>query len=374
MNIAHLSSQTAFYGGEVYLTCLAAGMRDRGHRVACCVRPGSALQRRLFELKIPTTTLPLVDWFDPWSVSRLGRWLRRQNIQILHSHNPRDYYLAAVASYGTPVMNVGSRHHLQPIRHRFLKRPFLRRFAAMIAVSQAVRANFCCSRVLDPERVVTIHNGVDVQRELPRRNGLRRAVGLDATAPVIGFVGRLCPDKGVETLLASARQLVQAGWPDLKVFVVGGDLNGGRYLRRLRRLARAEGLERTVHFFGYVEDAARAAADFDVQVVCSHAEPFGLVTLEAMAHCHPVIATATGGSGEIVRDGVDGYLVAPGDAQALTARLAFLLSRPELRRQLGARARARVEAVFSLTRMLDRTESVYRAVLSGDSLPRGNLD
>jgi glycosyltransferase involved in cell wall biosynthesis len=310
-----------------------------------------------------------VDWFDPWSVIRLRRWLRRRNIQILHSHNPRDYYLAAVASNRTRVVNVGSRHHLRPLRHRYLKRPFLHRFAVMIAVSNAVRQRLCASRVIDPGRVVTIHNGIDVDRELPRRNGLRHRVDLDSVTPVVGYVGRLCPDKGVETLLEAIRLLREAGRSDLRVFVVGEDQCHGRYRRKLERMAHDLNLAQSVHFFGYVDDAARAAADFDVQVVCSRAEPFGLVTLEAMAHQHPVVATAAGGSLEIVRDGIDGFLVPPGDAPRLAEKLLRLLADPELRQRLGARGRARVVEKFSLSCMLDRTEAVYRAVLAGEPLP-----
>jgi glycosyltransferase involved in cell wall biosynthesis len=363
MRIAYLSTQTAYYGGEVHLQQLATGMRRRGHYVGCVVRPASGLASRLTSAGVPVQTLPLVDWFEPSGCLRLRRWLQLQAIQILHTHTPRDYYLAAVASLGTPVCNIGTRHQLFPIGARWLKRPFLRRFAAMIAVSEAVRRCLLASRVIAPDKVVTIHNGIDITRSLPARDGLRRAVGLTATIPVIGFVGRLCPEKGIETVLVAARDLIAHGWPDLKLFIVGDDPAGGRYARWLRRLVAAYDLQAAVHFFGYVEDAARACADFDVQVICSHAEPFGLVTLEGMAHRHPVVATTTGGSREIVRHGVDGFLVPPGDAVALAHHLRQLLDRPHLRRRLGENARQRVEDAFSLERMLVATEALYARVL-----------
>jgi glycosyltransferase involved in cell wall biosynthesis len=301
----------------------------------------------------------LVDWFDPLSITRLWRWIRCHRIEILHTHTPRDYYIAAVATLGTSTVNIGSRHHLQPISHGWIKKPFLRRFATMIAVSDAVRDGILNSGVLDPDRVQTIHNGIDTDRDLPARDGLRRRAQLDLSKPVIGFVGRLCPDKGVETLLVSVQRLVQQGWSDLQVFLVGDDLTGGRYKARLQRLIRDLGLKARVHLFGYVEDAARAAADFDIQVVCSDAEPFGLVTLEGMAHSHPVVATASGGSPEIIRDGIDGFLVPPRDPVALAATIHLLLTRPELRRRIGAEAKSRVARRFTLRRMLDKTESVY---------------
>jgi glycosyltransferase involved in cell wall biosynthesis len=84
-----------------------------------------------------------------------------------------------------------------------------------------------------------------------------------------------------------------------------------------------------------------------------------------MAHRHPVVATSSGGSPEIVRDGIDGLLVPPERPQALAERLDRLLSTPELRRRLGAEGRRRVEERFTLADMLDRTAAVYRRVLAG---------
>ncbi len=369
MKIAYLSTQTEYYGGEVHLCNLAAGMRARGHDVQCVVRPDSALARQLTANDVPVYRLPLVDWYEPVGMVRLWRWLRREQVQILHTHTPRDHYIAALATATLPIGNVGSRHQLQPFSKPRLKRPFLRRIGAMIAVSDAVHDGILRSRVVDPARVITIYNGVDTARSLPERDGLRDSLGLDSQTLVVGFVGRLCPTKGIETLLAAGQLLVHDGWDRLRIFILGDDPRGGSYESFLRQRAGDLGLQRYVHFFGYVDDAERASADFDVQVVASEAEPFGLVTLEGMANRHPVVATASGGSPEIITDGVDGYLVAPDDPSALAARLDDLLRQPELRRVIGHRARERVERVFSLTHMLARTEAVYRSVLDGTALP-----
>jgi glycosyltransferase involved in cell wall biosynthesis len=363
MRIAYLSTQTGFYGGEVHLCHLAAGMRDRGHRIACVVRPGSRLAARLDDLGITYHELPLVDWYEPVTMLRLHGWLRRSGAQVLHTHTPRDHYIAAVATVGTGIRNVGTRHQLHPIALPGLKRPLLGRLDALIAVSDAVHAVLRESPLALPPLTLTIHNGVDTGAVLPERDGLRRAVGLTPDAPVVGFVGRLSPDKGVETLLEAAARLAHGAWPRLRVFIVGDDPRGG-HVRHLHRRVTELDLQDAVHFFGYVPRADRASADFDVQVVTSHAEPFGLVTLEAMAHRHAVVATTTGGSPEIVRDGVEGFLVPPRRPALLAERLDRLLREPDLRRRLGECGRRRVEERFSLARMLDATEEVYRRVLA----------
>jgi len=336
MRIAHLSSMTGFYGGEVCLLNLASGMRRRGHSVACVVRPDSRLRRELTARGVEVLPLPLVDWYEPVSVSRLRRWLVRRDIQILHTHLPRDYFIAATATLGTGVLNVGSRHQLHRISLPVLKRPFLSRFSAMIAVSQAVRRGLTASEIMDPERVVTIPNGIEWD-------------GIDLSS--------------IDLRGSAGGGPVKSRWPDFQLFILGDGPGVNDYVKSLQRLAVRLDLGRQVHFFGYVDNAASACAAFDVQVVSSQAEPFGLVTVEAMAQGLPVAVTNSGGSPEIVRDGVEGFLVPPGDADVLARRLDCLLDSPGLRREMGRRGRERVRRRFTLDHMLDATEALYMKVL-----------
>ena len=372
MRIAYLSTMAGFYGGEVHLADLAAGMRDRGHDVVCIVRPGSQLDVRLRRRGLPVVAMPLLHWYEPWGMARLGRFLRERGIQVLHSHVPRDYYMAAVATAGSGIANVGTRHQLFAIGLPFLKRPFLGRFQALIAVSEAVRKSLVASHVLDPDRIITIPNGIPPVRTRPAGSPwaghLHLACGAAATDPLIGFVGRICPTKGLETLLRAAA-LLRDDWPRLKLCIIGQEDGATGYLDHLQSLVEDLRLEGRVHFLGYREDARTAAGEFAVQVVCSRAEPFGLVTLEAMAQGRPVVVTDTGGSPEIVRDGVEGFLVRPDDPGQLARRLDVLLDSPGLSLEMGARGRRRVARHFGLEQMLVRTEQVYRQV-AGPPLAR----
>lgn len=361
MTIAFLNTMSGFYGGEACLVELATGLVARGHRVMCVTRPGAELADRAAAAGLETVRMPLVDWFEPRGVLLLRRLLVARGVEILHTHVPRDYYLAAVATAGLGVRNVGTRHQLRPIGAAPLKRPFLRRFSALIAVSAAVRRGLEGARLLPDDRLVTVPNGVPFPPPAPR-TGLRRRAGVAPDAPVVGCVGRLCPTKGLEVLLAAAVRL-RTQWPDLRVIVVGGESGDPDYGERLRRRAADLGLAAAVSFLGYVPEAGRYCGEFDVQAVPSWAEAFGLVTLEAMARGRPVVATGTGGSAEIVRSGREGYLVAPGDAAALADRLGRLLRSPDLRRGMGERGRERVRRSFSSDRMVDATLEVYERVL-----------
>lgn len=363
MRICQVSTRRDYYGGEVCLAALARGLRARGHDVTCVVRPDSRLAGELTAQGLPVHLLPLCDWFEPLSVSRLGAWLRRERIEVVHAHNPRDWFIAAAAAAAAaaPVSCVGTRHVLHPVANLPLKRGFLRRFGALIAVSDAVRT--AAAGLVADDRLVTVPNGIELPADSPAGADLRRELGLAPGRPVIGSIARLCPEKGHGDLLQAAG-LLAGRWPDLALVLVGDAPAGSAHARELRRRVAALGLAGRVHFCGYRPRAADLATAFDIHVTSSLAEPFGLATLEAMAQGRPVVATRSGGSPEVVADGVEGFLVPPGDPARLAARLDCLLDSPGLRRAMGERGRARAARDFGLDLMARRTEAVYRQALA----------
>jgi glycosyltransferase involved in cell wall biosynthesis len=364
VKIVQLSTMRDYYGGEVCLVNLARGLAARGHAVTSVVRPEGRLASVLSAGGLATHELPLVDWYEPVSIARLGAWLRRERIDIVHTHTPRDWFIAAAATFGGPARNVATRHLLRPVAHAGLKRSFLRRLDAMIAVSAAVRRGVETARLVSPARLVTVPNGVALPAPSPRSGPLRARERLGPDDLVVGCVARLSPEKGLDDLLRAAA-LLRPRWPRLVVLVVGDAPTASEHPEELRRLAASLGLGTSVRFCGYQPDAARLCAEFDIQVVCSRAEPCGLATLEAMAQGRPLVATASGGSPELVDDGVEGFLVPPQDPGRLAGRLECLLDSPGLRREMGRRGRARVQRDFGLDLMVERTEAVYRLALEG---------
>lgn len=363
-----LSSQRDYYGGEAHLRDLACGLTARGHRVSCLVRPGSALAVRLRADGLAVHELPLGHWCQLRSTWRLRQRLRRLAPEILHTHLPRDYYLGATASLGLPVANVGTRHQLHSIALPWLKGPFLDRFHAMIAVSAAVHDGLTAGG-WPRDRLVTVPNGVRIPTSVMPAAEAWRALGLSPDlGPYVGCLGRLCPSKGHDTLLRAA-SLLQGRRRRLTVVFVGDDPAQGTYEQRLRSLATRLGVR--VRFCGYHADAARYLPAFELLAVPSRAEPFGLVTAEALARGVPVIATHTGGSAEIIRDGVEGLLVAPDDPEALAVALERLLADRELHDLCAAAGPRRVADAFTIERQVAATERVYEAVIAGRSPAAG---
>jgi glycosyltransferase involved in cell wall biosynthesis len=191
--------------------------------------------------------------------------------------------------------------------------------------------------------------------DAPARWPLRGPAG--ETGPIVGYVGRIEPRKGVTDLVAAA-PAIRAGAPGARIVVMGDDPydTDPRYLASVREA-------RNVEHLAWVDDAPAMMRHLSVLVAPSHQEPFGTVLSEAMAAGVPVVATRVGGLAEVVDDGVTGLLVEPGDPEALaTAVLRVLADRAPM----GARAREAAQR-FGAEAYTDRVEALLRVLLDGEA-------
>jgi glycosyltransferase involved in cell wall biosynthesis len=207
-----------------------------------------------------------------------------------------------------------------------------------------------------PGAMGVIHNGIDVG-PLPSaadRQAVRRDLGVDDDALVVGTIARLDPVKHLDALLeAAARARTIHPLPVVAVVIGDGPERGV-----LEQRAAALDLGDHVRFLGRRDDARRWLAGMDVYVNASVSEGISLTILEAMAAGLPVVATRVGGTPEIV-DAASGVLVPARDVPALADALVALGADPARRRELGAAARARVESAFSLDRMVAAYRGMY---------------
>ncbi len=215
---------------------------------------------------------------------------------------------------------------------------------------------------VSPQRVSCVPCGVDTDRFRPlSRAGARRRLGLPPGEPLVLFVGRIEPLKGIDILLGAAAQL-EGGF---RLLVVGGDARDADRKAELALLAQELGIGQRVTF----QDAAPHSElplyynAADVCVVPSYYESFGLVALEAMACGVPVVASSVGGLRETVRDGQTGYLVPWRCPEPFAERLDLLLSNEPLRRSLGREARAAVVR-FRWSEVAARVEDIYHQMVS----------
>ena len=222
----------------------------------------------------------------------------------------------------------------------------------------------------DAARIARITNFVDLDTFRPlaadERAAARRALDLEGRTVVL-HSGRLTPRKGADHLLRAFAQVADTRPEALLLF-----LGDGPERADLESLAEALGLAEQVRFVGFHEDVRRWLAAADLFVLSSLIEGLPNALLEAMAVGLPVLATRIGGSLEAIEDGVSGVLVEPGRAEPLAAGLGPLLDDADRRAALGAAARARIEARFSLDAIAPRYVTLYERLVRGETpvLPR----
>ncbi len=294
-------------------------------------------------------------------VGRLRRLIRDLRIDLVHVHSP---YVAAVvrASFGRrrPLL-VTTEHNVWERYHRatyWANATTFGRNDHVFAVSDEVRGSIRYPKVLGflrPPPVETLHHGIDLDRvtATPPPTGLREQLGVPAGAPVVGTIANFKPHKG-HTFLVEAAALVVRERPDVR-FVLVGD---GPLREDLQRQARELRVADAIVFAGFRQDALRVARTFDVYAAASLHEGLPLALLEAMALGCPVVVTRVGGTGAVVEDGVNGFVVEPRDPGAQAGRILALLADASLRRRQAHAARERAEA-FDVRLAVRRIEQVY---------------
>jgi glycosyltransferase involved in cell wall biosynthesis len=302
-------------------------------------------------------------------LATLAGLLLRRRVGLVHVHMAsngsvvRKLCLLHVARLGGARVVLHVHGSTFAVFHAGLPRPArallgwsMRRADAVIALGSFWR-DYLVSRVgLDPARVHVMANAV------PPASA--RAVGAPGTrcaSCALLFLGRLGARKGTPDLLRALAALRDAGQTNWHLTCAGdGDIEGSRHQAAML------GLADSVTFTGWVDEArARGLlAAADALVLPSHHEGLPMAILEAMAHGLPVVTTPVGAIADVIKDGRNGLLVAPGDIAALQAALARIITSPAERQAMGVAGRADVTARHGLDAYCDRLEALYRGVLA----------
>jgi L-malate glycosyltransferase len=362
MKILQICSARQLGGGEKHLADLANGLACRGHDVYAAVIPSSPLLAELSS--VPTRNIVEVPMRNSLNVAtglKLARFVRQHEIEIIHAHVARDYPLAALAARRAGARLVLTRHVLFPL-HR-IHRLMLRRTARVIGVSQAVVERLRAQGIFEAERIVLIHNGIDVDRFAQGREDLVRREPSTNRKLRVGMIGHLAPIKGHEDFIRAAAA-VCARCDDVEFIIAGEDKSrSGEHRRSIEKLIDELNLKQHVRLIGWVEDVAKLLSTLDLFVSPSRSEPFGLSIVEAMAARVPVVSTMSEGAKEIIDDNRTGRLTPIADVEALAIAIVQLLSDPEERVRLSKNAQRAVREHFSLERMLSATAQVYLEAL-----------
>jgi glycosyltransferase involved in cell wall biosynthesis len=367
VRILQISSARALGGGERHLADLANGLARRGHEVYVALVPGAPLQGELADLPAERIIeLPLRNSLDLRSALKLAQFVRRNQIEIVHAHLARDYPLAAFAARRVGGARlVLTRHVLFPLSR--VHRVLLRRVARVIAVSQAVADGLIDQDIFDKDKIVLVHNGVDIDRFAKTRADDATERQKSGGRLCIGMIGELAPIKGQENFLRAAA-IISSRRDDVDFTIAGEDKSRtGENRRLLERMIGELKLSQRIRISGWADDVFALLREFDLFVSASRSESFGIAMVEAMAGGVPVVATITAGAREIIDADKTGRLVPIEDAEALAKAICELLDDPAKRQRLADDARRMVSERFSLDRMITKTEQVYQ-----DALGLGN--
>jgi glycosyltransferase involved in cell wall biosynthesis len=370
VRIFHINMHNAWGGQPNRVLTKSIELQKRGHEVWVAgprncelVRRAAAAGLRTFdELELRRGVRPLSFLRD---VAALKRLFAREKFDILHTHGSQDTWVTAFAAraFQPRIPIVRTRHNIFPIGGHLLNQWLYHRCVDhVITVSPQVNQYLESKGLKKSGEITAIYSAPDLERFDPAiaPGNLREEFGIGPQDVVVIKVARLAPEKG-HVHLVDAAALLRAEFPQVRYVLAGT----GRSRPDIEQRIAQHSLEGIVILAGFRNDVPRLLAMSDIFVLSPvDGESLGTSILEGFLMRLPAVATDVGGVRESVRDGKTGFLVPPGDPQALAAALRKLIVAPELRRRLGEAGREMVLRGFTPAQLAEKTEKVYEAVLA----------
>jgi glycosyltransferase involved in cell wall biosynthesis len=355
----------ALGGGERVVLKLAALLPQYGYRVSILTFSVHPESTALQSPPCPVYLLPLQRTYDLSALRaalELRRFLRQQRIQIVQTFfESSDLWAGFVTKTMSDAKLIWSRRDMGILRagkHRAAYRLMSRVPDRVFAVSEEVRQHCVVVDRIDPSRVQTIYNGIDLA-DWDR-------VSVSAKRPgefVVATVGNVRRVKGHDVFIKAAASIVPQ-FPHVS-FSIAGDILEPDYFRELQALIVDLGLSDHFHFAGGITNLREHLSAADIFVLPSRSEGFSNAIVEAMAASLPVVATDVGGNAEAVNDGVSGLIVPSEDPAALAAAITRLLSDPSAARQMGAVGKKLAAEKFTTDAMMHQITLAYASLLTG---------
>jgi len=332
----------------------------------------NAQERGIRVVPIPSLVRRIDPLQDLQAFFSLWRLMIREKPLIVHTHTSKPGILGrwAARMAGVPII-VHTPHghvfygHFGPLASRFFL--VIERLTAaitdrMVALTEGERKDYIAFSVCDPDRVVTIHSGVEIERYMAAEVNAehkKKSLGLNTKGLVVGTVGWLLPIKGPLYLLKAMERVWQSH-PQIELVFVGK----GQLEDKLRTEAFRMGVSEKVAFLGWRNDIPEIMQVLDIFVLPSLNEGMGRVLVEAMAAGRPIVASKVGGIPDLIEHGQNGLLVQPGDVRGLAMAIERLLANREMMVDMGKTGRTRARR-YSVEKMVEKTDALYASLYQG---------
>lgn len=363
LHVVHLSAGLAAHGFETRLVVGRTGDREGDfHDLAAARDVDLAILPELGRAIRPLDDLR--------AVLRLYKLIRTYRPKIVHTHTAKAGTLGRVAAKFARVPIVLHTYHghvlsgyFNPLTSAFfrgIERTLSYSTDILLTVSDSVKNDLVRLGVARSNQIRILPLGLDLAplaRALPRGH-LRSEANWPEDAHVVGIIGRLVPIKDVDTYVQAAA-LVAASSPDVRFAVVGDGVERSR----LEALARTS-LGDRVHFFGWRKDIAAVLGDVDVVVNTSLNEGTPVALIEALAARRPVVATAVGGTPDLLEGGRLGRLVAARSSKGLADAIQEVLRSPAAAAEMADLGQQAVLTRYSVNRLLGDMAVLYRDLLA----------
>ncbi len=356
ITILHTESSLGWGGQEKRTLRELLGLPRNSFRAMLACPPEARIGTNARQEGVHVESVKIRANFDPLAVLQFMRMYTRQGVDIVHTHSLADSWSASTAaklSRRRPRV-VRTRHLNAAFRNRLLYTFMAER---VITVGESTRRYMITEKGIPEGRVLTIATGVDLTEFDPGKNrqDLRQELGIPADAPVFGTVAVFRHLKGHRFLLEAVPEIIRSV-PGARLLLVGE----GPQQKNLLKIVAEKGIGESVIMPGFRKDIPRALNTMDVFVFPSLQEALGTAILEAMAMEKPVVASRAGGIPELVAEGRTGFLLEPGDPQAIAQKVSVLLKDPGLRQEMGRAGRKFVEAHYDNRSMVERLAELYR--------------
>jgi len=370
LNILQLINVRWYNACAYYAITLSYALKKRGHKVIVAADPKSPPILEAQKLGLDVYEDLYLSYTSPgrvvYNIKRIADLVKKENIDIINAHRAEGHLETALSKYilKKKIPLIRTRGDTRPPKDNILNRYLNDNLTDKIIITaETLRGSYLQNLKIKPEKVSKINVGIDEMFFSPRTKdpGWKNRLHIGENDLVVGMVGRLSPVKGHKYFIQAAEFVVKKT-PRAKFIIAGEDAQ--IKASELKEMVKRLNIENNFRFVGKVLDIREIISLFDVGVVASvGSETICRVLLEYMAMGKPVVGTSVNAIPEVIQHKVNGFVVPPGDGEALGEALIQLLEDKEKRISFGKAGRSSVEKSFSLEQFAKKTEEVYFELL-----------